>query len=76
AFDQLDHALTLTLAEGGPFRTLRLRFGGRNAVNQFVWAAFDPGEPAILTQFPLGLYQEFIGPWFSAPPTTPSDAKP
>lgn len=76
AFDQLDHALTLTLSEASPFRTLRLRFGGRNAVNQFVWAAFDPGEPAILTQFPLGLYQEFIGPWFSAPPTTPSDAKP
>jgi hypothetical protein len=76
AFDQLDHAMTLTLSDGSPFRTLRLRFGGRNAVNQFVWAAFDPGEPAILTQFPLGLYQEFIGPWFSAPPTTPSDAKP
>lgn len=76
AFDRLDHALTLTLAEGGPFRTLRLRFGGRNAVNQFVWAAFDSGEPAILTQFPLGLYQEYIGPWFSAPPTNPTEAQP
>ncbi len=76
AFDQLDHAVTLTQAEGGNFRTLQLRFGGRNAVNQFVWAAFDSGEPAILTQFPLGLYQEYIGPWFSAPPTTPNERQP
>ena len=76
AFDQLDHAVTLTQAEGGNFRTLLLRFGGRNAVNQFVWAAFDSGEPAILTQFPLGLYQEYIGPWFSAPPTTPNERQP
>jgi hypothetical protein len=76
AFDQLDHAVTLTQKEGGSFRTLHLRFGGRNAVNQFVWAAFDSGEPAILTQFPLSLYQEYIGPWFSAPPTTPSETKP
>lgn len=76
AFDQLDHAVTLTHKEGGSFRTLHLRFGGRNAVNQFVWAAFDSGEPAILTQFPLNLYQEYIGPWFSAPPITPSETKP
>lgn len=76
AFDQLDHAVILTHKEGGSFRTLHLRFGGRNAVNQFVWAAFDSGEPAVLTQFPLNLYQEYIGPWFSAPPTTPSETKP
>jgi hypothetical protein len=76
AFDQLDHAVTLTQKEGGNFRTLHLRFGGRNAVNQFVWAAFDSGEPAILTQFPLSLYQEYIGPWLSAPPTTPNERQP
>ena len=76
AFDQLDHALILTQKEGASFQKLHLRFGGRNAVNQFVWAAFDSGEPAILTQFPLSLYQEYIGPWFSAPPTTPNAATP
>jgi hypothetical protein len=76
AFDQLDHAVTLTQKEGGNFRTLHLRFGGRNAVNQFVWAAFDSGEPAVLTQFSLSLYQEYIGPWFSAPPVTPNETKP
>ena len=76
AFDQLDHAVILTHKEGGSFRTLHLRFGGRNAVNQFIWAAFDSGEPAILTQFPIQLYQDYIGPWFSAPPTTPSETKP
>ena len=76
AFDQLDHAVTLTQKEGGNFRSLHLRFGGRNAINQFVWAAFDSDEPAILTQFPLNLYQEYIGPWFSAPPTTSNETKP
>ena len=76
AFDQLDHAVTLTQKEGGNFRTLHLRFGGRNAIHQFVWAAFDSGEPAILTQFSLSLYQEYIGPWFSAPPVTPNETKP
>ncbi len=76
AFDQLDHAVTLTHKEGGYFRSLHLRFGGRNAVHQFVWAAFDSGEPAILTQFPLSLYQEYIGSWFSAPPVTSNETKP
>jgi hypothetical protein len=76
AFDQLDHAVTLTQKEGGNFRSLHLRFGGRNAINQFVWAAFDSDEPAILTQFPLSLYQEYIGPWFSAPPATSNETKP
>jgi len=76
AFDQLDHAVTLTHKEGGYFRSLHLRFGGRNAIHQFVWAAFDSGEPAILTQFPLSLYQEYIGSWFSAPPVTSNETKP
>lgn len=76
AFDQMDHAVTLTQKDGGNFRTLHLRFGGRNAVNQFVWAAFDSGEPAVLTQFPLSLYQEYIGPWFSAPLIPPNETQP
>jgi hypothetical protein len=76
AFDQLDHAVTLTHKEGGYFRSLHLRFGGRNAIHQFIWAAFDSGEPAILTQFPMSLYQEYIGSWFSAPPVTSNETKP
>lgn len=69
AFDQVDHAVTVVLREGGPFRSLQLRFGGRpNAVNQFVLARFDEDAEAVLTQFPLVLYQEFIGPWLGATP--------
>lgn len=68
AFDQVDHAVTVTLRPGGPFQSLRLRFGGRpNAVNQFVLARFDEDSEAVLTQFPLLLYQDFIGPWLSVP---------
>ena len=68
AFDQVDHAVTVTLRPGGPFQSLRLRFGGRpTAVNQFVLARFDEDSEAVLTQFPLLLYQDFIGPWLSVP---------
>jgi hypothetical protein len=69
AFDQVDHSVTVVLREGGPFRSLQLRFGGRpNAVNQFVLARFDEDAEAVLTQFPLVLYQDFIGPWLGATP--------
>jgi len=68
AFEQVDHSVTVTLKQGGPFRTLQVRFGGRpNAVNQFVLARFDDEAEGVLTQFPLLLYQDFIGPWLGAP---------
>ena len=69
AFDQVDHSVTVFLRDGGPFRSLQLRFGGRpNAVNQFVLARFDDDTDAVLTQFPLLLYQDFVGPWLGATP--------
>jgi hypothetical protein len=77
-FELVDHAVTVIQREGGPFRTLELRFGGRpNAVNQFVLARFDDEETPVLTEFPLRLYQEFVGPWFGiAPPAGPDVRRP
>jgi hypothetical protein len=43
-------------------------------VNQFVLARFDDDAEAVLTQFPLVLSQEFIGPWLGATPA--AEAKP
>lgn len=75
-FDQVDHAITISLAGGGAFRTLKLQFGGRrNAVNQFVLATFDDDVSSVLTEFPLGIYQDFIGPWFGILPES-GDPKP
>jgi hypothetical protein len=75
-FDQVDHTVTVTMGEGGSFRTLKLQFGGRrNAVNQFVLATFDDDASSVLTEFPLGIYQDFIGPWFGIAPES-GDPKP
>lgn len=76
AFDQVDHSVTVFLRDGGPFRSLQLRFGGRpNAVNQFVLARFDDDAEGVLTQFPLMLYQDFVGPWLGATPSEGTGAK-
>lgn len=77
AFAQVGHSLTLVLKEGGPFRSLNLHFGGRpNAVNQFVLARFDEEPEGVLTQFPLQIYQEYVGPWLSAVTAVDSGSPP
>jgi hypothetical protein len=67
-FELVDHQCKITLREPAGFRSVTLRFGGRpNAVNQFVLARFDDEPDGILTEFPLTLYRDFVGPYLGVP---------
>ena len=65
-FGETAHELTLTLAEGSPVRTLRLRFGGRLANQRLVLANFDDDPVPLRLELSWALYDE-VARVFAAP---------
>ena len=60
AIPKVDHHITIQLAGGMPFKTLRFDFGGRpNNVNQYALAQFDGGD-RILIEFPYTFYMNEV----------------